>query len=192
MSVPSAGRRRCGIRASRARPCSSQGQQLIAGCATGKGHLGGVERTFELGNRALGRFGRGLNGLAVGGIGLFIPQSVKMLYRKTSLVLQNAILCHVGMNALTLAVLIRFWTQYPEAEEPLRIWYRRIRSREYSSFAEVKADFGSADWVGGRIVFDIGGNKFRLVVRPDFTGKRFYIELVGTHKQYDAWTKEQR
>lgn len=96
------------------------------------------------------------------------------------------------MNALTLATLIRFWTQYPDAEIALRDWYKRIRSREYSNFAEVKADFPSADWVHSRIVFDIRSNRYRLVARPDFKSKRLYIEMIGTHKQYDQWTKEVR
>lgn len=93
----------------------------------------------------------------------------------------------MGMNALTLSALLAFWARYPEAEAPLRAWYRHIRSHEYSSFAEVKADFNSADWVSGFIVFDIGGNKYRLIVSPNFEGKRFYIEAVLTHRQYDDW-----
>lgn len=96
------------------------------------------------------------------------------------------------MNALTLAALIAFWTQYPEAEEPLRIWYRQIRRNEYSSFADVKADFGSADWVQGFIVFDIGGNKFRLIISPNFLYKSFFVEAILTHKQYDAWSAQLR
>ncbi|WP_293915328.1 type II toxin-antitoxin system HigB family toxin [Deinococcus sp.] len=91
------------------------------------------------------------------------------------------------MNALTLAALVAFWTQYPDAETPLRAWYKQVRAREYGSFAEVKADFASADWVEGFIVFDIGGNKYRLIVEPNFDGQRFYVEAVLTHKQYDAW-----
>lgn len=98
----------------------------------------------------------------------------------------------MGMNALTLTVLIAFWTDHPDAEKPLREWYRLVRSREYGSFAEVKADFGSADWVQGFIVFDMGGNKYRLIVRPNFDGKRFYIQGVYTHKQYNAWTRQLR
>lgn len=93
----------------------------------------------------------------------------------------------MGMNALTLAVLIAFWTRFPDAEAPLRAWYKRIRSRTYANFAEVKADFGSADWVKGFVVFDIAGNKYRLIVEPNFQGQRFYIEAVLTHAEYDDW-----
>lgn len=98
----------------------------------------------------------------------------------------------MGMNALTLATLIAFWAKYPDSEAALRDWYKIVTSQEFGSFAEVKAIFPSADWVKGRIVFDIMGNKYRLVVRPNFQGKRFYVEMVGTHKDYDAWTQEIR
>ncbi len=91
------------------------------------------------------------------------------------------------MNALTLAALIAFWMKYPDAEGPLRIWYGQIRRNEYQSFADAKADFGSADWVQGLSVFDIGGNKYRLIVRPDFRTKRLYIEAILTHREYDHW-----
>ncbi|MFK7602118.1 type II toxin-antitoxin system HigB family toxin [Deinococcus sp. SM5_A1] len=96
------------------------------------------------------------------------------------------------MNALTLAVLIAFWLKHPDAEGPLRIWYRQVRHNEYQSFADVKADFGSADWVQGFIVFDIGGNKYRLIVAPNFLYKSFFVEAILTHKEYDAWTDQLR
>ena len=63
---------------------------------------------------------------------------------------------------------------------------------EFRNFSEVKAVFPIADWVKGRIVFDILGNRYRLVTRADFEGKRLYIEMVGTHKEYDAWTQQMR
>ncbi len=96
------------------------------------------------------------------------------------------------MNALTLATLRAFWASYPDAEEPLRRWLGLIRRGNYQSFAEVKADFGDADWVKGFIVFDIGGNKYRLVAEPDFDTQRLYVKYIFTHKQYDAWTKAMR
>lgn len=91
------------------------------------------------------------------------------------------------MNALTLATLREFWASYPDAEEPLRRWLGIVRASSYSSFADVKADFGDADWVKGYIIFDIGGNKYRLIVSPHFEFGRFYIKEVLTHKQYDQW-----
>lgn len=93
----------------------------------------------------------------------------------------------MGMNALTLATLIAFWTEYPDAEKALRGWYKRVRSAEYANFSEVKDHFPSADWVNGFIVFDILSNHYRLIVKPDFRFKQFYIVFIGTHKQYDDW-----
>lgn len=96
------------------------------------------------------------------------------------------------MNVIALAALSDFWTQHPEAEEPLRAWYRHMRSHEYATFAEVRAEFGSADWVRGFIVFDIGGNKYRVIVNPNFAFKSFFVKYVLTHRQYDSWSQEQR
>ena len=93
----------------------------------------------------------------------------------------------MGMNLLTLAALIAFWTENPGSEKALRAWYKAIRSQDFSNFAEVKAAFPSADWVKGFIVFDIMGNDYRVIVDPDFRFKQFHIVFIGTHKQYDSW-----
>ncbi|WP_293910625.1 type II toxin-antitoxin system HigB family toxin [Deinococcus sp.] len=91
------------------------------------------------------------------------------------------------MNVLVPRTLAAFWADYPEAEEPLREWLRHVQRTTYGNFAEVRGDYGSADWVGGFIVFNIGGNKYRLIVFPNFPGQRFLIEAVFTHRAYDAW-----
>lgn len=96
------------------------------------------------------------------------------------------------MNVIILRTLLAFIAAHPDADKALRGWNRQVRASEYASFADVKADFPSADWVGVYIVFDIMGNKYRVIVRPDFEGKRFYIRFIGTHKDYDAWTQEMR
>lgn len=94
------------------------------------------------------------------------------------------------MNVLTLATLSAFWAQYPDAEEPIRAWVKHVRSRDYATFADVKADFGSADWVKGYIVFNIGGNKYRLIVTVNFTYRSFFVKHVLTHEDYDDWRPE--
>lgn len=70
---------------------------------------------------------------------------------------------------------------------PLRRWLKQVRRSEYASFAEVKAEFGSADWVEGFIVFDIGENRYRLLVEPNFQYRSFFIQAVMTHREYDDW-----
>jgi len=95
----------------------------------------------------------------------------------------------MSMNVIAPRALAAFWAHHPEAEEPLRAWLRHVQKAEYASFADVRAEFGSADWVAGLIVFNIGGNKYRLIVSPNF-GTRFrtfFIKHVLTHRQYDDW-----
>ena len=94
------------------------------------------------------------------------------------------------MNVIAPRALAAFWADYPEAEEPLREWLRHVQKADYGSFADVRSDYGSADWVDGYIVFNIGGNKYRLIVSPNFAPRfrTFFIKHVFTHRQYDGWT----
>lgn len=94
------------------------------------------------------------------------------------------------MNVIAHKVLLEFAADYPEALSPLSEWYKHVRKADYGSFADVRADYGGADWVGGYIVFNIGGNKYRLIVMANFQYRTFWIKHVFTHKAYDAWEPE--
>lgn len=91
------------------------------------------------------------------------------------------------MNVISKPALMAFWAVHPDAQEPLTAWYRHVRKAEYANFAEVRADFGSVDWVGGYIVFNISGNKYRLIVTARFQSRTFWIKHVLTHREYDDW-----
>lgn len=80
-----------------------------------------------------------------------------------------------------------FWTRHPPAQGPLRAWYAMVDKAAWSGPADVKVQFGSTvDFVGdNRIIFDIGGNRYRLVVHVAYRFKRVLIKFVGTHKEYD-------
>ena len=80
-----------------------------------------------------------------------------------------------------------FWEQHPQAEAPLRVWHALVASVTWTGPADVKAMFGaSVDFVGdSRIIFDIGGNKYRLIVHVAFRFRRVLVKFVGTHKDYD-------
>lgn len=91
------------------------------------------------------------------------------------------------MNVIAPRTLAAFWAQHPEAEEPLRAWLRQVQRSAYRNFADVRADYGSADWVAGLVVFNVGGNKFRLIVSANFQYQTLYIKHVLTHAEYDAW-----
>ena len=89
------------------------------------------------------------------------------------------------MHVISEKKLREFWREWPTAEKPLRAWCRVVERATWESFADVRQVYASADRVGKYTVFDIGGNKFRLVVVVHFNRGRVYIRHVMTHKEYD-------
>jgi mRNA interferase HigB len=75
---------------------------------------------------------------------------------------------------------------YADAREPLMAWYRQLRQADWSTPADVKKAIGSASILrDGRVVFNIAGNKYRVVVWINYPYRVVYIRFVGTHRQYD-------
>ena len=102
------------------------------------------------------------------------------------------LICHnigvVGMNVIALRTLRDFCRKHPDALAAMEEWHDILSRSEVSNFAEVKAIFGSADWVGpDYVIFDIKGNHYRIVTRVDFQWKTFWIKAVLTHAEYDRW-----
>ncbi len=80
---------------------------------------------------------------------------------------------------------------HPQAEKPLRVWYGLVSCAEWSGPAEIRQSFNSADFVGdSRVIFNIGGNKYRLVVHIAFKHKRVLIKFIGTHEEYNKINPE--
>ena len=92
------------------------------------------------------------------------------------------------MQIVALRTLRQFWARHPQAEPPLRVWYSRARAAAWKSPEDVKAEFGgTVDFIAdNRIIFDIAGNKYRLVVHVSYTFGRVLVKFVGTHKEYGA------
>ncbi|MHA7130161.1 type II toxin-antitoxin system HigB family toxin [Algoriphagus namhaensis] len=89
-------------------------------------------------------------------------------------------------NIINRKTLLKYISLYPEADNPLRQWYKEIEKLEINSFNELKAMYGNASLVkDDRVVFNIKGNKFRLVVRVVFEFKVVQIKWFGTHSEYD-------
>lgn len=88
---------------------------------------------------------------------------------------------------LSRATLRAFWLRYPAAEKPLRAWLAVVEREIWAGPAEVKGRFGrNVDFVGdNRVIFDIGGNKFRLIVHVSYSYRRLLIKFIGTHAEYD-------
>lgn len=92
------------------------------------------------------------------------------------------------MHVISEKNLREFWKKYPEAKKPLRAWHRVAEHAAWESFADVREVYSSADQVSRCTVFNIGGNKFRLVVVIHFNCGRVYIRHVMTHREYDKGT----
>lgn len=89
------------------------------------------------------------------------------------------------MHIITRKRLLGFSKKHPDSEEPLNRWYRIIKQSNYNSFAELRKTFPKADQVGKFTVFDIGGNKYRLIAYIVYSSKRIYIRHILTHPEYD-------
>lgn len=94
------------------------------------------------------------------------------------------------MRIIALSTLRAFWennARYHDAKAPLLAWYQHTLKADWSAPAQVKADFGTASILrDGRVVFNIAGNKYRLVVWINYTYRVVYIRYIGTHAQYDT------
>lgn len=93
------------------------------------------------------------------------------------------------MRVIALSTLRNFWSgksAYADAREPTLAWYRHVLRADWSAPSDVKRDFGTASILrDGRAVFNIAGNKYRLVVWINYPYRVVYIRFIGTHSQYD-------
>jgi len=93
------------------------------------------------------------------------------------------------MRVISKSRLRQFWEspEGQEAEGPLQAWYTHVSNRTVSwySWGDVKAEFGNASIVGNCIVFNIGGNKFRLITRILYPSQKVFVLRVMTHSEYD-------
>lgn len=90
------------------------------------------------------------------------------------------------MRIISRKVLKDFWIKYPDAEEPLKTWFQIAKDSDWNQPKDVKKLYRTASILrDGRVVFNIGGNKYRLIVWINFEFKVVYIRFIGTHKEYD-------
>jgi mRNA interferase HigB len=83
--------------------------------------------------------------------------------------------------------LVEFYNKYPDSKAPLEQWYMHVKQALWKNFADIKKDFNHVDFIGNqRYVFNIKGNKYRLVVVIQFTHGYVYIRFVGSHSNYDS------
>lgn len=90
------------------------------------------------------------------------------------------------MRIVAIKALRLFWARHRDAEEPLKAWYAEVTSGQWRTSQDILARYGSADILpDNRVVFNIKGNQYRLVVKIHYNTGIVYIRFIGTHSQYD-------
>ena len=97
----------------------------------------------------------------------------------------------VAVNVIAPRTLRAFWQRHPHAQEPLRVWLKLMQQTDFTNWAEIKETFPSADYLGNEelVIFNIGGNKYRLIVDISFSQNRIFIKRIFTHAEYDKWNR---
>ncbi|HEX9652562.1 MAG TPA: type II toxin-antitoxin system HigB family toxin [bacterium] len=90
------------------------------------------------------------------------------------------------MRIISRKALREFWEIHPDAQQPLQAWYHDAKKADWKTPAQIKNVYRSASFVGkNRVVFNIKGNRYRLVVAVDYHSRIIFIRFIGTHSEYD-------
>ena len=96
------------------------------------------------------------------------------------------------MNVISKRTLIKFYEQYAQAKTPLEVWHTDTRKAQWNSPVDIKKTYASASFIAdNRVVFNIKGNDFRLIVHIDYKRKIVRVKFIGTHSQYDKINAEE-
>lgn len=91
------------------------------------------------------------------------------------------------MRVIAVSTLRAFWGRYPDAEQPLKAWYEEAANATWTQPADIKAQYRSASVLKNRrVVFNIKGNDYRLIVAVAYRLQIVYVKFVGTHEEYDS------
>ena len=90
------------------------------------------------------------------------------------------------MRIIAIGTLKAFWSRHPQTETPLGAWYAEASRASWVTSADIKAAYRDASFIGNkRVIFNIKGNDYRLVVAVHYDKRRMFIRFVGTHSEYD-------
>lgn len=90
------------------------------------------------------------------------------------------------MKVIAVGTLRDFWAEHPDAEQPLRAWHDEAKAAEWRTPNDVKAQYGTASFVANnRVIFNIKGNDYRLIVAIAYNTGIIFIKFIGTHAEYD-------
>jgi mRNA interferase HigB len=93
----------------------------------------------------------------------------------------------VAVRIIAVATLRAFWQKHPDAEQPLKAWFEEATKASWSQPSDIKAQYRSASVLKNRrVVFNIKGNEYRLIVAIAYRLQIVYVKFIGTHAEYDA------
>jgi mRNA interferase HigB len=91
------------------------------------------------------------------------------------------------MRVIAKKILREFWEKHKDSEEQLKTWYKEASSSKWNSPIDIKSEYPKASILkGGRVVFNICGNNYRLIAQINYTRRWVFIRFIGTHKEYDS------
>ena len=129
----------------------------------------------------------GLQEKAASAVNPFVPEY-------DTIVVFTKLVYYINVHVIAKPILVEFWTKHPDAESSLDAWYHIMKTGVYADFNDLRATFASADHVDGLTVFNIGGNKYRLIASVHYNRHKAYIHAVLTHEEYDreGWKRKRR
>lgn len=90
------------------------------------------------------------------------------------------------MRVIAKKILREFWKNHPDCEQQLKAWYQETSKGEWKNTKAIKAEYPSASFLAGnRVVFNIKGNHYRLIVKINYDYQIVWIRFIGTHAEYD-------
>jgi len=98
----------------------------------------------------------------------------------------------ISVRVISKKTLVEYYEKHKEIKSQLETWYHEAKNAEWKNPQEIKQKYASASIIGGnKIVFNIKGNKYRLVTEINYRMKIVYIKFIGTHKEYDKINVEE-
>ncbi|MCC6604283.1 MAG: type II toxin-antitoxin system HigB family toxin [Anaerolineae bacterium] len=90
------------------------------------------------------------------------------------------------MRIISRRTLREFWAKHPDAEQPLRAWFAAVQQADWQTPTEIKQEYRNASFIANdRVVFNIKGNRYRVIAAVKYEYRIVYIRFVGTHQAYD-------
>ena len=90
------------------------------------------------------------------------------------------------MRIISRKRLVEFWQLHPDAEQPLRAWYAEAKKANWRSPTEIKSTYRNVSLLANnRVIFNIKGNDYRLIVIIEYKQNKIFIRFIGTHQEYD-------